>query len=62
MWRAAQILGISFRDILERSKIGSFDHPGGDLLALRKSLIKLRKLNPRVVCSGHGAAKWLIKW
>jgi glyoxylase-like metal-dependent hydrolase (beta-lactamase superfamily II) len=38
--------------------IGSWDHPGGNLAQLQSSVEKLKKLNAKMLCSGHGTAKW----
>lgn len=41
-----------------KESIGSWNHPGGNFLELQKSVKKLKALNPKLICSGHGAIKW----
>lgn len=41
-----------------KDSIGSWDHPGGSLEQLRNSVERLKNLNAKLLCSGHGAAKW----
>jgi len=36
---------------------GSWDHPGGNKMDLTKSILKLKKLNFNMLCSGHGSTK-----
>lgn len=44
-----------------KATIGSWKHAGGSFPELQKSVEKLKSLNPKILCSGHGAAKWRKK-
>jgi glyoxylase-like metal-dependent hydrolase (beta-lactamase superfamily II) len=44
-----------------RGMIGTWKHIGGSFIELQKSVEKLKSLNVKIICSGHGAAKWKKK-
>ena len=43
-------------------KFGSWNHPGGDQLELTKSVLKLKNIKYKMLCSGHSEIKWSKKW
>lgn len=44
-----------------KAATGTWNHPGGNYIQLQKSIEKLKKIKPRIICSGHGAIKWRKK-
>ena len=47
-------------DLLFKGAVGRTDLPGGDIIKMKKSLIKLKEMDSRlIICPGHGQSTTL---